>query len=157
MALPIGAALGVIGSLFGGGGKDAGRMRTTDQLYQQALNGDVAAEVHLRCLSGIRDPRAITYGFATDLSKCGWATGEARQYGQQKIAQLAAARKLSQAGAAITNATGGTATPAPTPNPSSPAGQALAGTPGEYAGVPVWAWLAGAGLLSYTLYFQARR
>ncbi len=154
MGLPIGAALSFAGSLFGGGGKDEGRKRTADQLYQQALSGDVRAEVQLRCLSGIKnDPRAVTYGFVTDPAKCGWATDPARAYGRQKLAQLDIARKASQAGAALVNATGGVATPAPLPNPDSAAGAASA----EGERLPSWFLPVLIGVGGVLILQQARR
>lgn len=142
MGINIGGAIGVISGLGGlfGGNKDPGRMKTADDLYTRALAGDVAAEVQLRCLSGIKnDPRTVTYGFVTNPADCGWATETARAYGRTKLAQLEAARRLAPGG-----------TVAPAPHPDSPAGQAagLGSLPTEAWWFPL-AILAGGALVLY--------
>lgn len=83
------AASSVFGKLFANP-KDRERADRADQLYQAAVNGDVHAELTLRCLAGIRTPEVATFDASvlSDGSNCGFATAPARDYAMRLVQQL---------------------------------------------------------------------
>lgn len=150
----LGAAWGAVTSVVdaaddiigAGGGEDANRKRTADDLFNAALAGDYRSEIRLRCLAGEKTPEAVAYGFVGSNEPCGFATSFARDYAKARVAALGVRRTV--AGAAAPVAVGA-------------AGVAEAAVPGSgarafFRSIPTGWWIA-AGVAVVALIVFARR
>lgn len=154
----IGTAASIIGtvtSIFGNP-NDAKRKQQADGLLQRAINGDQAALVQLRCLSGDQSARAeaVRLGFLTQTeiangTPCGYATKDAQNYAKNLLAEYETRRTVATVAAGVTGAAIQTGVSASAPLYTG-AVVDHARAAGVIPDVPNWVlWAAGAALVVF--------